>query len=171
MSGNCALAENFRRIVGEIYGQQCMGRRYAMPDVPPDPRAVIDARIHQLKKQSQKLNLESLEAEADLERAKQAVRRSRAVPKPAPTPRVVIAATSSTTPATSAVITIRPFADGVGYALAREDTSLWFDNEIHAINYAQDVFPTCEIVVLQADGTVRHRYNATVTEGPASAGL
>lgn len=147
-----------------------------MPDVPPDPRAVIDARIHHLKKQSQKLNLESLEAEADLERAKQAVRRSRSAPMTGPTPRAVAAAPLMSpipaAPATagSAVITIRPFADGVGYALMMEDTSLWFDNEIHAINYAQDVFPNCEITVLHGDGTIRHRYSATSPEGAGSEG-
>ena len=46
-----------------------------MSDLPPDPRAVIDARIHHYKKQTQKLDAEYLEAQLELERAKEAVRR------------------------------------------------------------------------------------------------
>ena len=46
-----------------------------MSDLPPDPRAVIDARIHHYKKETQKLNAEFLEAQIELERAREAVRR------------------------------------------------------------------------------------------------
>jgi hypothetical protein len=158
-----------------------------MPNVPPDPRAVINARIHHFKKQTQKLNLEVLEAEKDLERAKQAVRQGKPVAVPVPTPTVVVAApipaapppvavavpmatpTPAVLPVVSAyaTVTVRPFADGVGYSLTMEGTSLWFDNEIHAVNYAQEVFPDCEIVVLQKDGSPKQHYGATSSGAPA----
>jgi hypothetical protein len=160
LSAPCTLTVN----PNEIYGQGCIGRRNAMPNVPPDPRDVINARIHHFKKQSQKLNMEFLEAEAELERAKKAVRQSRQAPVAIPTPRVVTPApTAPIAPGTS-VAMIRPFADGVGYSLAKEGTNLWFDNEIHAINYAQEVFPQSEILVLHLDGTVKHHYGPTSTK-------
>lgn len=146
-----------------------------MPDLPPDPRDVINARIHHFKKQSQKLNLEFLEAEAELERAKKAVRQSGPKPVTMPIPRVATAV-QPTSPNPSAipavpfaagasVLIIRPFADGVGYSLTKEGTNLWFDNEIHAINYAQEVFPQCEILVLHQDGSPKHHYGpATPTD-------
>jgi hypothetical protein len=150
-----------------------------MPDVPPDPRAVINARIHHFKKQTQKLNLEFLEAEAELERAKEAVRRSRQA-KPAavaiPVPQVVAAAPApaaapqesepaSDTAPVQLVVTVKPFAGGVGYALAAQGADLWFDTEVHAINYAQDLYPHCPIQVLNRDGSVRHQYGASAPEG------
>src|SRR5688572_30110165 len=46
-----------------------------MSDIPPDPRAVIDARIRHLKKQTLCLDAEFIEAQLELERAKEAVRR------------------------------------------------------------------------------------------------
>jgi len=151
-----------------------------MPDVPPDPRAVINARIHHFKKQTQKLNLEFLEAEAELERAKEAVRRSRQ-PKPTvvatPVPQAVAAvptpaaAPQESEPASGVVpvqlvVTVKPFAGGVGYALTAQGADLWFDTEVHAINYAQDLYPHCPIQVLNRDGSVRHQYGASAPEGP-----
>src|SRR6478735_6663416 len=129
-----------------------------MPEVPPDPRAVINERIRHFKKQTQKLNLEVIEAEAELERAKEAVRQSRIK---AETPRPMAVLAQVPTPQPRAVMTIRPFDGGLGYALRVEGRDLWFDSEIHAINYVQDLYPQCEITVLNADGTVRHQYNAS----------
>jgi hypothetical protein len=129
-----------------------------MPNVPPDPRAVINDRIHHFKKQSQKLNLEFIEAEMELERAKEAVRKNRQAQAMAPTaiPRAVAPVVPK------AVMTIQPFANGVGYALRIDGKDLWFDSEIHAINYAQDLYPHCEVAVLNSDGTVRHHYSAAI---------
>lgn len=129
-----------------------------MPEVPPDPRAVINERIRHFKKQTQKLNLEVIEAEAELERAKEAVRQSRIK---AETPRPMAVLAQVPTPQPRAVMTIRPFEGGLGYALRVEGRDLWFDTEIHAINYVQDLYPQCEIAILNADGTVRHQYNAS----------
>jgi serine/threonine-protein kinase RIO1 len=53
-----------------------------MPDLPPDPRAVLDARVRHFKKETQKLNLEFLEAEAELEKMKQAARSGAPSPRP-----------------------------------------------------------------------------------------
>ncbi len=131
-----------------------------MPEVPPDPRAVINERIHHFKKQTQKLNLEFIEAQQELEKAKEAVRLSRqrttTAVRPATTPVAVPQPTVA-----QPTMTIVPFAGGVGYALKGEGADFWFDNEIHAINYAQDLYPYCDIVVMNTDGTLRHRYNAT----------
>jgi hypothetical protein len=127
-----------------------------MPEVPPDPRALINERIHHFKKQTQKLNLEVIEAEQELERAKEAVRLSRmkaAIPARAPA-----SAARPPAPTPRAVIAIRPFDGGVGFAVRMEGRDLWFDSEIHAMNYIQDLYPHCDIAVLNADGTVRHQY-------------
>jgi hypothetical protein len=152
-----------------------------MPTVPPDPRTVLNARIHHFKKQTQKLNLEFLEASADLERAKEAVRESRAKPAAAgaaqsagttdtetrpPLAELAKVPVPSDPPNTAVaesplVVTVRPFAEGVGYALTGQGASLWFDNEAHAIKYAQEVFPHCEIIVVHRDGTVNHHYEAS----------
>ena len=154
-----------------------------MPNVPPDPRTVINARIHHFKKQTQKLNVEMLEAAADLERAKQVVRDGRSIAKAAPAPSVgagfesrpplaklasaaeaippmTIAPAEVAADATPPMVAVRPFAEGLGYALTAQGTNLWFDSEVHAINYAQEVFPHCEIVIFHRDGSVSQRYDA-----------
>jgi hypothetical protein len=132
---------------------------------------VINARIRHFKKESQKLNLEFLEAQAELDRAKQAVQQSRsnrgaqpiaarpvavqptAVPSPAAVP-----ATAS--PSGRPIVLIQPFAEGVGYSLAMQGASLWFDNEERALAYAQEVFSHCEVRVLNRDGTIKQHYGA-----------
>ena len=143
-----------------------------MPDVPPDPRAVINARIHHFKKQSQKLNLEFIEAEMELERAKEAVRKSRQTPRAVPpVARAAPVPPPMPAPVPKAVMTIQPFANGVGYALRIDGKDLWFDSEIHAINYAQDLHPECDVVVLDSDGTVRHHYSVpSLSAGSTSQG-
>lgn len=134
-----------------------------MPDVPPDPRAVINARIHHFKKQTQKLNLEFLEAEKELERAKEAVRLARngmVAPRsayPAPVRPIRPVAVAVPRP----VLAIKPFTGGIGYVLQVENAEYWFDTEIHAINYAQDLYPQCDIAVLNPDGSILHRYSGT----------
>jgi hypothetical protein len=117
-----------------------------MPDLPPDPLAEIDARINHFKKQTQKLSLEFLEAQAELERAQRAVRQgsSGVSPgRPSATPR-------------QGIVIVSPFAGGVGYSLHTANGPLWFDTRPHAIEYAREVFPECEIEVVLADGTVVH---------------
>jgi hypothetical protein len=145
-----------------------------MPKVPPDPRTVLNARIHHFKKQTQKLNLEFLEASEDLERAKKAVLDSRSqiagaaspgevTPLASPPPLAKLAQPpTAEVPADAAIaVTVRPFAEGVGYALIAQSANLWFDNEAHAIKYAKEVFPHCVIHVVDRDGSVSQSYDAT----------
>lgn len=58
------------------------------------------------------------------------------------------------------VVEIRPSRDGTGFTLKFEDVERWYAQEIHAINYAQDLCAHCDVVVYFADGTVKHRYSS-----------
>ena len=55
-------------------------------------------------------------------------------------------------------VNVQPCANGIGCLLRFGNGSLWFAHEIHAINFVQDSLPDSEIVVLNLDGSVRHRY-------------
>jgi hypothetical protein len=57
------------------------------------------------------------------------------------------------------VIEIRPAADG-GYTFNHGNLALWYAEEIHAINYAQDLCSDCDVVVFFANGKIKHRYSA-----------
>jgi hypothetical protein len=48
-----------------------------MSELPPDPRAVVDERIQRFKKQTQRLDAEFLEAQAELARVTHELQRSR----------------------------------------------------------------------------------------------
>jgi hypothetical protein len=57
------------------------------------------------------------------------------------------------------IVEITPAENVPGYTLKAGPVSVWFAEEIHAINHAQDCFPERDIVVRLADGTIKHRYN------------
>jgi hypothetical protein len=57
------------------------------------------------------------------------------------------------------IVEITPAENVPGYTLKVGPTSVWFAEEIHAINHAQDCFPERDIVVRRTDGTVKHRYS------------
>jgi hypothetical protein len=58
------------------------------------------------------------------------------------------------------IVEITPAENVPGYTLNTGPVSVWFAEEIHAINHAQDCFPERDIVVRRADGTIKHRYSA-----------
>ena len=59
-------------------------------------------------------------------------------------------------------VEIHPTPDRPGYALNCGTVDIWFAQDVHAINYAQDAFSRAEILVYDSAGNVVHRY------GPAS---
>lgn len=59
----------------------------------------------------------------------------------------------------NAIVEITPAENVPGYALKTGPVSVWFAEEIHAINHAQDCYPERDIVVRLVDGTVKHRYS------------
>ena len=127
-----------------------------MPELPPDPRAEIDARIKHFKKQTQKLNLEFLEAQEELARATQAVRQGASGQAPVAISGPTAAPMGATTPLRSGVVTVAAFSGGVGWALHTPNGELWFDTRDHAITYAREVFAECEVEVQLPDGTTVH---------------
>lgn len=56
------------------------------------------------------------------------------------------------------VVEIRPKRKVSGFDLKCGTLKVWFAEEIHAINYAQDLLRSFDIVVFHADGRVKHRY-------------
>ena len=63
------------------------------------------------------------------------------------------------------VVEIKPAPDGHGFYLYRKDAPpIWFTLDHHALNYALDVYPTCEVAVYAADGCITGRYSPSVRE-------
>jgi hypothetical protein len=56
------------------------------------------------------------------------------------------------------VVEIRPKRNVNGFDLNCGTLKVWFAEEIHAINYAQDLLGHFDIVVYNADGRVKQRY-------------
>jgi hypothetical protein len=56
------------------------------------------------------------------------------------------------------VVEIRTTEHLPGYQLGCGEVSLWFAQEVHALNHAQEVFPDHDIVIFDQDGNVKHRY-------------
>ena len=60
------------------------------------------------------------------------------------------------------LIEIKPSPDGDGFCLRRGKANpMWFTHEQEAVVYAQEVFPTSEVVVYAGDEAIKQRYAAS----------
>ena len=55
-------------------------------------------------------------------------------------------------------VEIRPAPKRSGYLLICGTVNIWFAQDVHAINYAQDAFSRSEILVYDSTNMVVHRY-------------
>jgi hypothetical protein len=58
------------------------------------------------------------------------------------------------------VVEIWPDPNNGGFILRYGTFQLWYAQEIHAINYAQDLCSHCDVVVYDTHGRIKHRYSA-----------
>jgi hypothetical protein len=58
----------------------------------------------------------------------------------------------------NAIAEVRPDPNVPGFILTCGSLTVWFAMEVHAINYVQDHMCAAEVLVLNPDGTVHHRY-------------
>jgi hypothetical protein len=63
------------------------------------------------------------------------------------------------------VVEIKPAPDGDGFCLHLKGVSpIWFAFEHQAVNYAQDVYSTYEIVVYAGEGVIARKYPPATQE-------